>query len=99
VQEFFVRIAVNVDPALDPATKAALTAAERARGAELVRGGAIHAIWRVPGTAGNLGIWRADDATELHALLSSLPHFPYMTIEVTALAEHPLAPIVTEVAS
>jgi muconolactone D-isomerase len=99
VQEFFVRIAVNVDPGLEPATKAALTAAERVRGAELVRAGAIHAIWRVPGTAGNLGIWRADDATELHTLLSSLPFFPYMSIEVTALAEHPLAPIFMELAS
>jgi muconolactone D-isomerase len=31
------------------------------------------------------------DNDELHALLSSLPLFPYMDIQVTALARHPSA--------
>lgn len=98
MQEFLVRIRVHVDPALDADTRQALTAAERARGAELVRAGAIQLIWRVPGTQGNVGVWRAEDATALHTLLSSLPHFLYMDIDVTPLAEHPLAPVVAELA-
>jgi muconolactone D-isomerase len=98
-QEFLVRIHVNVDPSLDVAVRQELTAAERVRGAELVRDGSIRAIWRVPGTAGNVGVWRADNATDLHAMLSSLPMFPYMSIEVTALAAHPLAPIFEELGS
>jgi muconolactone D-isomerase len=97
VQEFFVRVRVNVDPNLDPSTRQALLSAERARGEELVRAGNIRRIWRVPGTQGNVAIWAAEDATVLHALLSSLPHFLYMDIEVVAIAEHPLAPIIKEV--
>jgi muconolactone D-isomerase len=98
VQEFLVRVRVNVDPSLDAEARQSLLAAERARGEELVRAGSIKAIWRVPGTQGNVALWRAEDATALHALLASLPHFLYMDIEVTALAAHPLAPILTEVA-
>jgi muconolactone D-isomerase len=98
-QEFLVRIHVNIDPSVDAETLDALTAAERTRGAELVREGAIREIWRVPGTRGNVGRWRAENATALHTMLSSLPMFAYMTIEVTALAEHPLAPIFEEIGS
>lgn len=98
MQEFLVRIRVNLDPGLDADTRQALTSAERARGEELVRGGSVRAIWRIPGTAGNVGIWLAEDATALNALLSSLPLFLYMDIEVTALAEHPLGPILAEFA-
>src|ERR1700722_15808856 len=97
MQEFLVRVRVNVDPSVDAATRATLLSAERARGEELVRSGNIRAIWRVPGTQGNVAIWAAEDATALHALLASLPHFLYMDIEVMAIAEHPLAPILTEV--
>jgi muconolactone D-isomerase len=99
MQEFLVRIQVHVDPGLDDDTRQALTIAERVRGAELVRAGAIQSIWRVPGTAGNVGVWRAEDATSLHALLSSLPQFRYMDIDVTPLAEHPLAPVLAELAT
>jgi muconolactone D-isomerase len=96
-QRYLVRIRIDLPPDLDPDAGTALLAAERVRGSELVRAGTIHAIWRVPGTLGNVGIWQADDATELHAALSSLPLFPYMQIETLALAEHPLAPVLAEV--
>jgi muconolactone D-isomerase len=98
MQEFLVRVQVHVDPGLDADTREALTAAERARGADLVRAGVIQAIWRVPGTQGNVAVWRAEDATALHALLSSLPHFLYMDIDVTPLATHPLALVFAELA-
>lgn len=47
-------------------------------------------IWRIPGKVANVGIWDAPDASALHEALSSLPLFPWMSIEVTALATHHL---------
>lgn len=95
-QDFLVRIHVNMDSGLDAEAKEAITNAERVRGEELVKAGSILQIWRVPGTQGNVGIWRAPDATDLHALVSSLPLYEYMRIEVTALARHPLAPLLRQ---
>lgn len=65
-----------------------LVQAESRVGSEYRRRGVIKRIWRVPGTTANVGIWEAADATELHHLLSELPLFGYMTIEVAALARH-----------
>ena len=98
-QQFLVRIRVNPPPTLGAQELQERTDAERARGAELVRAGTIEAIWRVPGTTGNVGVWRAANATDLHAVLSSLPLFAYMEIDVMALAEHPLARVLAEVSA
>jgi len=65
---------------------------EREVGAEYVRQGVIQRIWRVPGTTANVGLWTAADASELHRLLSALPAFPNLTIQVEALAQHYLEP-------
>jgi muconolactone D-isomerase len=67
-----------------------LLAAERVRGRELQAARTIERIWRVPGKKANVGIWRAADATELHAAIESLPAFPWMSVTVTPLAAHPL---------
>lgn len=67
-----------------------LTPQERAVGARLRQEGHIVRIWRIPGRSANVGIWRAVDATELHTLLESLPHRPWLDIVVTPLARHPL---------
>lgn len=85
---------VQIDVAL-PATMAAaerdeLRRAELARGRELFAAGAIRSIWRIPGGLRNVGIWEAADATELHALLESLPMYPWLEARVTPLARHPL---------
>jgi muconolactone delta-isomerase len=37
-----------------------------------------------------VGIWKAEDASQLHLLLSSLPIFAFMKIEIVPLAVHPL---------
>jgi muconolactone D-isomerase len=87
---FLVQIDVQLPGDLAEEERAKLLAAELERGRELVEAGAIRAIWRVPGALRNVGIWEAADATELHEHLSSLPLFPWLTADVTALAEHPL---------
>jgi len=88
--EFMVRIEVNLPGDMPEASRAELVAAELARGRELRERGAIKRIWRLPGGIRNVGIWEASDATELHDLIASLPFFPWLHSEVTALAVHPL---------
>jgi muconolactone D-isomerase len=85
--EFLVEIQVNVPHGVDVG---ALMAEERSRGLELVEAGTIVRIWRIPGRTANVGIWRAGDATELHAAITSLPMFPFIDARVTPLATHHL---------
>jgi muconolactone D-isomerase len=89
--EFLVAIEVRFPDHLGPEARAELETAEAVRGTVLARAGIIGAIWRVPGRLSNCGIWSAADATALHEALVSLPLWPFMTIEVTPLARHPLA--------
>jgi muconolactone D-isomerase len=89
--KFLVQIRVSLPATMPEDERAALLAAELERGRELRDAGAIVSIWRVPGgPLRNAGIWETDDATELHALISSLPLFPYLETEITPLARHPI---------
>lgn len=88
--EFLVRIAVRLPSDLPEAEEQQLRSAELAAGRALAAAGTIQRIWRVPGTTSNVGIWRADDADELHQALSSLPLWRWLEVEVQALAEHPV---------
>jgi muconolactone D-isomerase len=43
----------------------------------------------VAGRYANVSIFDVEDADQLHALLTSLPLFPFMQVEVIALCRHP----------
>jgi muconolactone D-isomerase len=88
VPEFLVEIEIGLPPSTPDDERAALLAAEAARGRELRDAGAIVRMWRVPGRRANVGIWSAADASELHELIGSLPLFPWMDVQVRALADH-----------
>jgi muconolactone D-isomerase len=89
--EFLVHIDVRLPAELEPARREQLLAAERERGRALIESGTIVRIWRIPGTLANYGIWQGADADEVHAAIADLPLFAYFaTVEVTALATHPL---------
>lgn len=88
--EFLVTIEVNVPSDYPQERFQELLSQERIRGIELKSQGYIYRIWRIPGTRNNVGIWHAIDSSELHRLLSSLPLFAFMKIEVIPLAVHPL---------
>jgi muconolactone D-isomerase len=88
--EFLVHIDVHLPPDMDPARRAELLAAERARGLELIEQGLLVRIWRVPGRLANVSLYRAADATEVHAAVTSLPLWPWFDARVEALAVHPL---------
>jgi muconolactone D-isomerase len=90
--EFLVHIQVNWPGEADPDELARLTADERRRAKELVELGRIRRLWRIPGRRANWGLWQAADATELHEAISSLPLFPWLSVEVHPLAAHPSDP-------
>ncbi len=90
--EFLVHMEVEWPADGDPAELARLIAAERQRAAELSAEGRIRRLWRVPGQPANWGLWEAPDATALHEALTSLPLFPWLSIEVEPLAAHPSDP-------
>jgi len=83
-----VRIDIHLPPDLDQGERQRLTEREADRGQALMREGVIQRIWRMPGRASNVGIWRAEDATALHNAIASLPMFAYMQVDVTPLARH-----------
>tara|TARA_R110002033_G_scaffold22592_3_gene54317 strand:+ start:2003 stop:2287 length:285 start_codon:yes stop_codon:yes gene_type:complete len=88
---FMVQMDVKVPHDFDAAEFAQLKAAEKIRAEELQRSGKWRHLWRIVGQYANVSIFEVDDTTELHDIMMSLPLFPFMTIEVTALCRHPSA--------
>ncbi|WP_025513805.1 muconolactone Delta-isomerase [Bordetella trematum] len=88
---YMVEMQVNL-PVDMPAERAdKLKADEKALAQELQRSGKWQHLWRVAGRYANVSIFDVESHDELHQLLSSLSLFPYMDINVTALARHPSA--------
>ncbi|MCW2675642.1 MAG: muconolactone delta-isomerase [Modestobacter sp.] len=88
---FLVKMDVAIPYDLDPAERTRLLAEERARARQLQRDGVWVHLWRVAGQYANYSVLDVASPDELHEVLWSLPLFPFMTIEVTALARHPSA--------
>ena len=80
---------VSIPHDMNPETRANLLEREKARAEELQKSGVWPELWRVVGQYANISIIDVDSNDELHALLSSLPLFPHMDIQVTPLAAHP----------
>jgi muconolactone D-isomerase len=85
---FHVMMTVKVPSGTD-SHFTALNAKEHGASQSLQRSGKWVNLWRVAGKSANVSIFRVDDPDELHQILTSLPLFPYMDIDVTALAHHP----------
>ncbi|MBB3050053.1 muconolactone D-isomerase [Prauserella isguenensis] len=88
---FHVEMQVNLPPDMDPEKAAKLKADEKAMAQELQRAGTWRHLWRVVGQYSNVSIFDVPSGDELHDILSNLPLFPYMDIEVKALTRHPSA--------
>jgi muconolactone D-isomerase len=88
---YHVRMDVCPPHDIDPTRLEALKAEEKERSQALQRAGKWPHIWRIAGQYSNVSIFDVADHDELHALLSTLPLFPFMKIEVTPLARHPSA--------
>lgn len=88
---FHVRMQVNLPSTMPVEQSDRLKADEKALALELQRSGKWRDLWRVVGQYANISIFDVGSNDELHQLLSSLPLYPYMQIEVTPLAQHPSA--------
>ncbi|WP_341351328.1 muconolactone Delta-isomerase family protein [Nocardioides convexus] len=55
------------------------------------RGGEWAHLWRIVGQYANISVFDVESNARLHEILSNLPLFAYMRIEVTALTGHPSA--------
>jgi len=86
---FKIEMNVTVPLDFDPVRFDELKAKERAYSHELQRSGKWRHIWRVAGQYANVSIFDVASNTELHDILSNLPLYPFMTIQVSALCRHP----------
>jgi muconolactone D-isomerase len=66
-----------------------IKAREKAYSQELQRSGKWQQLHRIVGEYANYSVFDVDTHDELHTILSSLPLFPFMKIQVTSLARHP----------
>lgn len=86
---FMVEMNVKVPPGYDQERFEQLKAAEKARFQELQRAGTWRHIWRVVGRYSNVSIFDVESNAALHDLLITLPLYPFMEVQVTALCRHP----------
>lgn len=90
--EYLVHIEIEWPASNDPKLKEEIFAAELLQGQKLAREGKLKRLWRIPGRWANWSLYDVADATELHEALTSLPLYPWMNIQVHALAQHPNDP-------
>jgi muconolactone D-isomerase len=88
---YHVRMDVRPPHGIDPAMFDRLKAEEKARAEDLQREGKWVHLWRIAGQYSNISVFDVGSHDELHAILSTLPLFPFMEIAVTPLARHPSA--------
>ncbi|MFT4002933.1 MAG: muconolactone Delta-isomerase [Rhizobium sp.] len=86
---FHVRMDVSIPRDLPQAEASEIIAREKAYSQELQRSGKWRHIWRLAGEYANYSIFDVKDNEELHAILTGLPLFKFMTIKVTPLLRHP----------
>ena len=86
---FHVRMNVDLPATLPPDDAATLKQTEKDLAQRLQREGKWRHLWRIAGQYANVSIFDVDSVDERHALLTSLPLFPYMHIDVMPLCRHP----------
>jgi len=84
-------VRMDVDLPADLPGREELLDREKAYSQDLQRSGTWLHLWRIAGQYSNLSVFEVTDNDALHEVLWDLPLFPYMTIEVLPLAEHPSA--------
>ncbi|MFE1754435.1 muconolactone Delta-isomerase family protein [Streptomyces anandii] len=93
MREFLVEITTTVPEGTAEEEVARRRAAEAVRARELAGSGHLARLWRPVGELRSIGVWRAEDETELREkVLGTLPLRPWMTLTVTPLESHPNDP-------
>ncbi|PHV20732.1 muconolactone delta-isomerase [Janthinobacterium sp. BJB446] len=86
---FHVRMNVNLPVSMPAEQAAQLKQTERELAQRLQHEGKWRHLWRIAGQYANISVFDVDSVEELHNLLTSLPLFPYMQIDVMPLCRHP----------
>ncbi|CAM4102991.1 muconolactone Delta-isomerase family protein [Acinetobacter pragensis] len=88
---YMVQMAVKKPHDIDSDIWTDIITREREYGQTYMKNGQFPHIWRVVGKFANVSIFDVESNDVLHQILAGFPLFPYMDIQVTALAEHPSA--------
>ncbi|MBK5568147.1 muconolactone Delta-isomerase [Ensifer sp. SSB1] len=86
---FHVRMDVRIPHDLPAEQAAEIIAREKAYSQQLQQSGKWRHIWRIAGQYANYSVFDVKDNAELHEVLSGLPLFKFMQIEVMPLLRHP----------
>ena len=86
---FHIQMDVHLPHGMPSEEADALKTAEREQAQELQRRGKWRHLWRIAGRYSNVSIFDVSGPDELHDILSNLPLFPFMEIEVRPLCRHP----------
>jgi len=86
---YLVRMDVRLPYDMPVAQAEEIKANEKAYSQELQRSGKWQQLHRIVGEYANYSVFDVESHDELHTILSALPLFPYMTMQVTPLARHP----------
>jgi muconolactone delta-isomerase len=93
--EFLVKFEINIPTGASESEIQTREDAEAVAVAQLAEQGHVLRIWKVPSvnaTTSVLGLYRAEDETELDGLLRALPLYEWMKVTVTRLDPHPNDP-------
>lgn len=86
---FHVRMDINLPHSVPQAEAQALKTKEKVRAQALQAEGKWRHLWRIAGQYSNISLFDVASIDELHQLLSTLPLYPWMQIQVTPLCRHP----------
>ncbi|RNF47323.1 muconolactone Delta-isomerase [Marinomonas hwangdonensis] len=86
---FKVEMTVNIPKDLPTAEADAIKLKEKNYSQELQEAGIWVHLWRVVGQYSNVSIFDVRDNAHLHEVLTGLPLYPFMKMNVVALCQHP----------
>lgn len=92
-REFLTTFRLTVPNDDDGPTLDEARAAESRSARKLADQGYLVRLWQLPGPGRALGLWQAETAGELDAVLAALPLKPWLEIEVVPLTAHPNDPV------
>ena len=93
--EFLVEFVINVPEGTPESEVNDRNHAEAVAAAKLVDEGHLVRLWKRPAANGEttvLGLYRAENETQLDALFAALPLAEWMRVNITPLAPHPNDP-------
>jgi len=86
---YLVHMEVNIPSSVSEQEATKIKSLEKEYSQNLQKSGKWPHLWRVVGEYANYSIFDVEGNDDLHTILSGLPLFPYMKIQVTPLAKHP----------